>query len=145
MDISDYYLIIKALHVISIICWMAGMFYLPRLYVYHTKAKIGSELDLTFQVMERKLLKIIINPSMILSYLFGGALIYIIGIKGQGWLHLKLVLVILMTVTHMMLAKYRKDFELGINTKSERFYRVINEAPTILMLGIVFLAIVKPF
>lgn len=139
------YLTIKALHIISIICWMAGLFYLPRLYVYHTKAKVGSELDLTLQVMERKLLKLIMNPSMIASFIFGILLIYIIGFETGKWLHLKILLVLIMALTHGLMAKYRKDFATGKNTKGDKFFRVFNEVPTILMIIIVFLAITKPF
>ncbi|AIF81937.1 coproporphyrinogen III oxidase [endosymbiont of Acanthamoeba sp. UWC8] len=139
------YLTIKALHIISIICWMAGLFYLPRLYVYHTKAKVGSELDQTLQVMEKKLLKLIMNPSMIASFVFGILLIYIIGFESGKWLHAKILLVLIMALTHGLMAKYRKDFATGKNTKGDKFYRVLNEVPTILMVIIVFLAITKPF
>lgn len=120
------------------------MFYLPRLFVYHTKAVVGGELDLTLKIMERKLLRIIINPAMILSFIFGGWLIYFIGFSG-GWLHAKLFLVVLLSAFHGFLAKCRKDFEKGQNKHSEKFYRIINEVPTVIMIAIVFLVILKPF
>lgn len=140
----DIYLIIKSLHIISVIAWMAGMFYLPRLFVYHTKAIKGGELDETLKIMERKLLRIIINPAMILSFIFGFWLIYYIGFSG-GWLHAKLFLVILLSAFHGFLSRWRKDFEKGENKKSEKFYRIINEVPTLLVIGIVFLVVLKPF
>jgi putative membrane protein len=123
---------------------MCGLFYLPRLFVYHTKANIGSELDLTLQIMERKLLKIIMNPAMILSFIFGFWLIHLIGFSG-GWLHFKITLVLALAGFHGFLSKCRKDFASGKNKHSEKFYRIINEVPTILMIAIVFLAILKPF
>ncbi len=140
----DTYLIIKSLHIIFVIAWMCGLFYLPRLFVYHTKAQIGSELDLTLQIMERKLLKIIMNPAMILSFIFGFWLIHLIGFSG-GWLHLKTTLVLALAGFHGFLSKCRKDFAAGKNKHSEKFYRIINEVPTILMIAIVFLVILKPF
>ncbi|MES2676849.1 MAG: protoporphyrinogen oxidase HemJ [Pseudomonadota bacterium] len=141
---ENLYPIIKSLHIIFIIAWMCGLFYLPRLFVYHTKAKIGGELDLTLQIMEKKLLKIIMNPALILSFVFGFWLVYLVGIAG-GWLHLKITLVLIMAGFHGFLAKCRKDFLNGKNQHSEKFYRVINEVPTLLMIVIVFLVILKPF
>lgn len=140
----DSYLIIKSLHIISVIAWMAGMLYLPRLFVYHTKAQKGGELDETLKIMERKLLRIIINPAMILTFVFGFWLVYYIGFSG-GWLHAKLFLVVLLSAFHGFLAKCRKDFEKGENKKSEKFYRIINEIPTLLMIIIIFLVVLKPF
>lgn len=139
----NLYLIVKSLHIISVISWMCGMLYLPRLFVYHTKAKPGGELDQTLQTMERKLLRIIINPAMIASFIFGVWLISIVGFSGI-WLHIKLTLVLILSGFHGFLAKCRKDFEKGINKRSEKFYRIINEVPSILMIAIVFLAILKP-
>ena len=141
---ENIYPIIKSLHIIFVIAWMCGLFYLPRLFVYHSQAKIGGELDKTLQIMERKLLKIIMNPAMILSFIFGIWLINLVGIGG-GWLHLKIVLVLALAGLHGFFAKCRKDFLDGKNIRSEKFYRIINEVPTILMIAIVFLVILKPF
>lgn len=140
----DLYLIIKSLHIISVIAWMAGMFYLPRLFVYHTGAQKGGELDETLKIMERKLLRIIINPAMILTFIFGFWLIYYIGFSG-GWLHAKIFLVLVLAGFHGFLAKCRKDFEKGENKRTEKFYRIINEVPTLLAIIIVFLVVLKPF
>ena len=139
------YLWIKALHVISVIAWMAGMFYLPRLFVYHVDAKPGSELSETLKVMERKLLRIIINPAMILSFGFGIAMIaQNMDLLYQPYMHAKLGLVLLMSALHGYLARCRKGFLRDENTRSARFYRLLNEVPTVLMMGIVILVIVKP-
>ncbi|WP_417789841.1 protoporphyrinogen oxidase HemJ [Terasakiella pusilla] len=145
MFFEDSYLWFKALHVISVLAWMAGLFYLPRLYVYHTSAEVGSELSETFKVMERRLLRAIMNPAMISSVIFGGLLLAEINAWDQGWLHVKLTCIVLMISFHMMLAKYRKDFLNDRNQKSEKFYRMINEVPTLLMIVIVIIVIVKPF
>ena len=142
---EDSYLWFKALHVISVLAWMAGLFYLPRLYVYHTNAEVGSELSETFKVMERRLLRAIMNPAMISSILFGGLLLFEIDAWDQGWLHVKLLCIVFMVIFHMMLGKYRKDFLADQNQKSEKFYRMINEVPTLLMIVIVIMVIVKPF
>ncbi len=141
------YLWIKALHVISVISWMAGLLYLPRLFVYHTQAAPGSEASETFKVMERRLLRAIMNPAMIASYLFGGTMIALdLSIFHQGgWLHAKLLFVALLTVSHMMMARWRREFAEDRNQHSQRFYRVANEVPTLLMIGIVIFVIVKPF
>jgi len=125
---------------------MAGMFYLPRLYVYHTRAESGSQMDETFKTMEHKLLRIIMNPAMILTILFGLGLIYEVGFSNLGgWFHAKLLLVLLMILFHAKLSKIRKDFIMWRNIKSEKFYRIINEVPTLLMVAIVLLAVLKPF
>jgi putative membrane protein len=144
----DFYLYVKAFHVIAMVAWMAGMFYLPRLYVYHTKAAPGSEMSETFKVMENRLLRVIINPAMIATWVFGLILIFgfdVIDFKTAGWLHAKLTLVILLTVFHIMLARWRKDFAADRNTHSEKFYRAVNEIPTLLLIFIVILVVVKPF
>lgn len=142
----DLYLWVKAVHIIAVISWMAGMLYLPRLYVYHTGVAVGSEMDKTFQVMERRLLRYIINPAMIVSFALGIWLIVIVGWDNlSGWFHMKLTLVILMAAAHGFLARYRKQFARGENKHSAKFYRVLNEVPTLLMIGIVILAVVKPF
>jgi protoporphyrinogen IX oxidase len=143
----DLYSWLKALHVIAVISWMAGLLYLPRLYVYHCGVAAGSEASETFKVMERKLLRYIMNPAMIASFALGFWLIWEMGpgAWSLGWLHAKLLLVVLLAAMHGMLAKWRRDFELDRNRFSHRFYRVMNEVPTLLMIGIVILAIVEPF
>ncbi|MBJ7414681.1 MAG: protoporphyrinogen oxidase HemJ [Niveispirillum sp.] len=145
--VGDYYLWIKALHVISIIAWMAGMLYLPRLFVYHCAAERGSVQSETFKVMERRLLKAIINPAMAGTWIFGIALIALNPdlMKGQGWLHAKLALVLLMSGVHGVLGKYVRLFANDANTKPAKFFRILNEVPTVLMIGIVILVIVRPF
>lgn len=142
---EDSYSWFKALHVIAVMAWMAGLFYLPRLYVYHTNAKKGSELSETFKIMERRLLRAIMHPAMVVSVIFGGLLLKEIDAWDQGWLHVKLLCVALMIVFHFALAKYRLDFAADKNTKSEKFYRMINEVPTVLMIVLVIMVIVKPF
>jgi putative membrane protein len=145
--VADAYLWLRALHIIAIIAWMAGLLYLPRLYVYHCGVAPGSEASETFKVMERKLLRYIMNPAMIASFVFGFWLIWVLspGIWSQGWLHGKLALVIGLAAMHGMMAKWRRDFELDRNRRSARFFRWMNEVPTVLMIGIVVLAVVKPF
>lgn len=136
----------KAIHVISVISWMAAMFYMPRLFVYHTREKIGSEMDKTFQQMEYKLLKIIMTPSMISTYFFGILIAYIYGFVALGvWFHIKMTAVLGLTIFHGLLAKWRKDFINGNNNHSEKFYRLMNEIPPILMIIAVIMVIVKPF
>jgi putative membrane protein len=145
---GNVYLWVKAFHVIAVMAWMAGMLYLPRLYVYHVKAKPGGELDETLKVMERRLLRAIINPAMIVSVLLGGYLIYLTGagMPGSGgWFHAKALLLVGMFASHGVLARHRKAFANGKNTKSERYFRILNEVPTVLMVGIVILAVLKPF
>jgi protoporphyrinogen IX oxidase len=136
---------IKALHVIAVISWMAGMLYLPRLFVYHCEAEPGSKQSETFKVMERRLLKVIINPAMIITWIAGLYLVW----KGQWytspWFHAKLVLVLAMSGVHGAFSRFVKDFAADKNTLSQKFYRLINEVPTILMIFIVILVIVKPF
>ncbi len=141
----EYYLIVKALHVIAIISWMAGLLYLPRLYVYHCQAEKKGELDETLKIMERKLLRYIMNPAMIISFLTGGMLIHIAGVGVDGWFHTKVLLLVGMFISHGIMAKYRKVFEQGKNVRSQKFFRVFNEVPTLLMILIVLLVVVKPF
>lgn len=143
---DNYYLWFKSIHIISVIAWMAGMFYLPRLYVYHCRAKVGSEMDKTFQIMEQKLLRIIMNPAMILTYIFGFLNAHIYGFVALGlWFYIKMFAVLCMTIFHAMLSIWRKDFLLGQNKHSERFYRIVNEIPTILLIISVFMVVIKPF
>jgi putative membrane protein len=136
---------LKAFHIIAVIAWMAGMLYLPRLFVYHCEAEPGSKQSETFKVMERRLLRLIINPAMIATWVLG------LWIAWQGawfkapWLHGKLLLVIAMSGVHGIFVRYVKDFAADRNTRSQKFYRMMNEVPTVLMILIVILAVVKPF
>lgn len=136
---------LKVLHVLAIISWMAALLYLPRLMVYHVEAPVGSQQSETFKVMERKLLNGIMTPAMIVSWVAGLYLAYAgFGFKG-GWLHAKIALVLLMSGMHGFLIGRVRDFANDRNSRSGRFYRVINEVPAVLMVGIVILVIVKPF
>jgi putative membrane protein len=136
---------IKALHIIAVIAWMAGMLYLPRLFVYHCEAEVGSKQSETFKVMERRLLKAIINPAMVLTWILGLYLAWSGHWFTSGWLHAKLLLVVVMSGVHGFLSARVRDFANDRNTKTQKFYRTINEVPTILMVLIVILVVVKPF
>ena len=136
---------IKALHVIAVIAWMAGMLYLPRLFVYHCEAEAGSKQSETFKVMERRLLKAIINPAMIVTWLAGLYLAWSGNWFSAGWLHGKLLLVLILSAVHGWFSRWVRDFAVDRNTRSQKFYIVINEVPTVLMIGIVILVVVKPF
>jgi putative membrane protein len=139
------YLWIKALHVLAVISWMAGMLYLPRLFVYHCSAVVGSIQSETFKLMERRLLKAIINPAMIVTWLTGLYLVWTGGFYMAGWFHLKLLMVLIMSGVHGMLSARVRAFAEDRNQKSETYYRVLNEVPTVLMIVIVVAVIVKPF
>lgn len=142
------YEIAKALHTISFIAWMAGLLYLPRLYVYHAEAEKGSDKSETFKTMEKRLLRYIMNPAMIATWGFGIWLILITGYGAPGtggWIHAKIVLVLALSVAHMLMARHRRLFAEDRNTKTARYFRFLNEVPTVLLIGIVFLAILKPF
>jgi putative membrane protein len=142
----ENYLFVKSIHIIGIIAWMAAMLYLPRLFIYHTQVKVGSDTDKLLIIMERRLLRVIMNPAMIITLIAGLILIYINGFKNLGiWFHIKMLLLVGLFAIHGMSAKYRKDFEKGRNKKSTLFYRVFNESTTVLMILIVFLAVMKPF
>jgi len=143
--LDEYYDWVKALHVISVIAWMAGLLYLPRLFVYHCQAQAGSSASETFKVMERRLLRAIMNPAMISSWVFGLWMFIGQEMWTEGWAHAKLAFVVLLTVSHMMMSKWRRDFENDKNERPESFFRVANEVPTVLMIGIVIFVIVKPF
>ena len=145
--LTPYYAWIKALHVMAVIAWMAGLFYLPRLFVYHAeRAPVGSELDRTFRVMEEKLLRVIMNPAMITAWICGLLMIAMGGLDfASVWGWAKLLAVIAMTAAHMWMAARRRDFALGRNTRSGRSYRIANEVPTVLMIVAVVAVIVKPF
>ena len=136
---------IKALHIIAVISWMAGMLYLPRLFVYHCEAEAGSKQSETFKVMERRLLKAIINPAMIVTWLAGLYLAWRGHWFSSAWLHGKLALVIILSGVHGFFSRWAKDFAADRNTRSQKFYRIINEVPTVLMIFIVILVVVKPF
>jgi putative membrane protein len=139
---------IKALHVISVIAWMAALLYLPRLFVYHAERGSGrGEPADSFQVMERRLLKFIANPASVSTWVFGLLLVFTPGIIAwdQGWVHVKAALVIAMTVYHHVLVRWWRAFAEGHNRRSARFYRVANEIPTVLMIGIVIMVLVRPF
>jgi protoporphyrinogen IX oxidase len=136
---------IKALHVISVIAWMAGMLYLPRLFVYHADASKGSALSETFKVMERRLLRAIINPSMILVFVTGVALAFLTGYWQAPWLQAKFALVLGLGGLHGYFARCVRVFAADANARPAQFYRVLNEVPSVLMVLIVILAVVKPF
>jgi putative membrane protein len=136
---------VKALHVIAVIAWMAGLLYLPRLFVYHCEAEPGSKQSETFKVMERRLLRAIITPAMIATWLLGLGLAWQGGWFAAHWLQTKIVLVLALSVIHGLLARWVRDFAADQNRRSHKFYRVINEIPAILLVGIVILAVVKPF
>lgn len=135
----------KAIHVIAVISWMAGMLYLPRLLVYHCDAELGSKQSETFKVMEWRLLKYIINPAMVVTWVVGLWLVWLGGWHTAIWFQAKFVLVLLMSAAHGVLVRRTRDFQADKNTRSQKYYRVINEVPTVLMIAIVILVIVKPF
>ena len=139
------YLWLKAFHVIAVIAWMAGMLYLPRLFVYHSDAPKGSIQSETFKIMERRLLKAIINPAMIVTWLLGLYLVWDGGWYTSGWMHAKFALVLVMSGLHGVYVSRLKDFAADKNTRPAKYYRILNEVPTVLMIGIVILVIVKPF
>ena len=136
---------IKALHVIAVISWMAGMLYLPRLFVYHCEAERGSKQSETFKVMERRLLRAIINPAMIVTWLAELYLVWAGQLYSQPWFHAKFLLVLILSGVHGFFARCVKAFAADRNSRSQKFYRIINEIPTILMILIVICVVVKPF
>jgi protoporphyrinogen IX oxidase len=136
---------LKAFHIIAVIAWMAGLLYLPRLFVYHCEVTPGSAEDERFKTMERKLMRVIINPSMIIVWILGLTLAQTLHVWAEGWFHTKVLLVIVLSGLHDMLNRWRRDFEMGRNTKSQRFFRIVNEVPAVLMAAIVILVVVKPF
>ena len=143
---GEMYLWAKALHMISVMAWMAGMLYLPRLFVYHCNAELGSELSETLKVMERRLLRLIINPGMISSWVLGLTMLAGSGdvLWSQPWMIIKLACAVFMSIAHGEMAKWRKDFEADRNTRPQKFYRIANEVPTILMIVIIIMVIVQP-
>lgn len=142
---ADLYPWIKALHVVSVIAWMAGMLYLPRLFVYHVDAPKGSQQSETFKVMERRLLKAIINPAMIATWVFGIAMAVMGELWDQPWFLAKFALVLILSGVHGLFSRWQRDFANDANTRPAKTYRIANEVPTLLMVGIVILVIVKPF
>jgi putative membrane protein len=142
---TDAYLWIKAVHVLAVISWMAGLLYLPRLFVYHAGVARGSEMAETFKVMERRLLKAIMNPAMVVAWVAGLVLMWQGGWYRSGWMHGKLALVLLLSGVHGLLAARLRAFAEDRNVHSGRSYRILNEVPTVLMIGIVVLVVVKPF
>lgn len=136
---------LKAFHIMAVIAWMAGLFYLPRLFVYHADAKPGSELSETLKVMEYRLLRVIMNPAMIAVWITGPWLAWMQGVYTDPWFIAKMALVFLLSWFHHALARWRKDFAADANTRPARFFRIVNEFPTLLMAGIVLLVILKPF
>jgi putative membrane protein len=139
------YLWLKAFHIIAVISWMAGMLYLPRLFVYHCEAETGSRQSETFKTMEHRLLRFIMTPAMIVTWVLGLWLAWVGGLFTAPWLHAKLALVILMSGAHGMMSRFVKDFAADSNRKSQKFYRIFNEVPTVLMILVVLLAVLKPW
>ena len=144
---SAAYSWLKALHIIAVIAWMAGLLYLPRLFVYHANALAGSDKAVTFMLMERRLMHGIMVPALVLTYAFGIALAATPGIVDWrgGWIWAKLAFVLLLTVFHALLEHWRRDFAAGRNRRPARFYRIVNELPTVALIAIVILVVVKPF
>jgi protoporphyrinogen IX oxidase len=144
---SSYYLWIKAFHILSVIAWMAGLLYLPRLYVYHCEAAPGSQMSETFKVMERRLMRGIINPSMIFSILFGGMLLSTPGLVdwSAGWMWVKLAMIAGLIAVHIMLSRWRRAFAEDRNNHPAKLFRIVNEVPALLLVVIVVCVVVKPF
>jgi putative membrane protein len=138
---------IKALHIVSVVAWMAGLLYLPRLFVYHASATPGSETSETFKVMERRLLRGIMHPALVMTYIFGIVLALTPGVVDwhAGWIHAKLALVAALTAMHYACMRWQRDFAADRNKHPARFYRMINEVPTLILIAIVILVVVKPF
>ena len=141
----NFYLLYKSLHLIAVISWMAGLLYLPRIFVYHSEADHESQKKV-FKIMERKLYNFIMMPAMLLSWLFGVLLLHSLGfsIFSELWMQIKIFAVILLTYYHFTLGKYLNDFAIENNSKTSRFYRIINEVPTIILIVVVFVVIFKP-
>ena len=141
----NLYLLFKSLHLISVISWMAGLLYLPRIFVYHSEASEESQKDI-FKIMERKLYNYIMMPAMLLSWLFGILLIHSLGfdIFKELWMQAKIILVSILTFYHFLLGKYLSDFAINTNEKSSKFYRIINEVPTIILIAVIFVVVFKP-
>ncbi len=148
MSGGGVYLWIKALHVVAVISWMAGLLYLPRLFVYHCDAAAGSARSETFKVMERRLMAAIMTPAMLVSWALGLGLIALLGLEvfhDAYWLWAKVALVIVLTATHLLMIRHLRDFARDRNSHSARYFRILNEVPTVLMIAIVVMVIVRPF
>jgi protoporphyrinogen IX oxidase len=145
--LADAYPWIKALHIVSVIAWMAGLLYLPRLFVYHAAEPACSAAAETFKIMERRLLRGIMNPAMVAVFVFGALLLLTPGVVdwARGWIYAKLALVAGLAVLHHAMGRWRKEFAADRNARPARFYRMVNEVPTLLMIAIVILVVVKPF
>ena len=141
----NLYLLFKSLHLIAVISWMAGLLYLPRIFVYHSESTHESQKDV-FKTMERKLYNYIMMPAMLLSWLFGILLIHSLGftVFNEMWMKIKIILVVILTYYHFLLGKYLNDFAINDNKKSSKFYRIINEVPTIILIVVVFVVVFKP-
>ena len=142
---NELYPWIKALHIVAVISWMAGLLYLPRLFVYHCKAAPGSDKSETFKVMERRLFRAIMNPAMGLAWITGPILAYLGAFWAEPWFWTKGLFIVVLTIAHHAFGRWRNDFDADANTRSEKFYRVANEVPTVAMIAIVVLVVVKPF
>jgi len=145
--VSGLYLWLKALHIVSVIAWMAALLYLPRLFVYHAEAPPGSDRSEVFKVMERRLERAIMTPAMVATYVFGVSLVATPGVVDwrRGWIWAKLALVLAMTAFHLLLVLWRRDFAVDRNRHEPRFFRVANEIPSVLIIAIVFLVVLRPF
>ena len=143
--LAPFSLWLKAFHILAVIAWMAGMLYLPRLFVYHCEVQPGTTEYARFVRMEERLMRIIVNPAMIAVWVFGISLAFSLNAWDQGWLHAKLLFVILISALHGFFSRWRRDFEQGKNTRTARFYRIVNEVPAGLVVVIVLLVVLKPF
>lgn len=143
--LDENYLWVMAFHIIAVIAWMAGMLYLPRLYVYHCDTEPGSQQSETFKIMERRLLRAIINPAMMAAWILGLALVAHLDAWGEAWMHAKFACVIALSTVHGFFSRWRRHFADDANRHSARFYRAMNEVPTLLMIAIVLLVVLKPF
>ena len=141
----NLYLLFKSLHLIAVISWMAGLLYLPRIFVYHSEASHESQKDV-FKIMEKKLYNYIMMPAMLLSWLFGVLLIHSLGfaVFAELWMQIKTVLVVILTYYHFLLGKYLNDFAIDSNKKTSKFFRIVNEVPTIILIVVVFVVVFKP-
>ena len=144
-SLMEYYLLFKAAHLITIIGWMVGLLYLPRLFAYHAEATVGSDTDTTFQQMEHNLLRLLITPCMIIVFLTGILLVIAISGKVGGWFHVKFLLVLLLAGLHGMMSAQRKKFERGENTKTASYFRTLSHITTFIVVVILLLAVLKPF
>jgi protoporphyrinogen IX oxidase len=144
---AELHLWIKALHLIAMVAWMAGMLYLPRLYVYHADAEPGSPQSETFKVMERRLLRAIVNPAMIATWVFGGLMLWNLspGIWSQGWIWVKLAMLLGLGAMHGLFSRWRREFEQDKRLRPAKVYRIANEVPTVMLIVIVIMAVVRPF